>query len=228
MASTLRPIDAIEYAKRFVKDMPLEDVQWRILDDVSKYLWMAAPWRWTLGLVGQILMLNGQQDYTLAVPADFLYPIYAYYGDGTSPNMYLEIEPKLASTVIQQGNPTRLSYEGSNTWRLYPNPVISGTKVINIFYKKIAPVLTPKNIYDQNVLILDDEWFWVYEEGVLWKAYLYADDPRAGSAQMDSRGQWQYSGKRADFESAIQKMREREKLPIFGFQTAPDPKVGVK
>lgn len=227
MAASIRPVDALDYASIFVKGQPVETLQERILDDSSKHLWMAAPWRWTIGTVGTVTLVNGQMDYTLAVPNDFLFPIYAYSADGTTTLQYYDVEPTLPASNTQKGVASRIAYVGSNTWRFYPIPQIpTGTKTVVIMYKKIAPVITIKNSYDAGTLVMDDEWFWVYQEGVLWKAFTYADDTRAGSAQMTSDGKWQYTGKRGEFEAAIQYMREREKLPIFGYQTVPDPKVG--
>ena len=224
MASTIRPIDALDFASDYVKGEPIERQQVRILDDVNKYLWMAAPWRWTIGTVGEITLINGQQDYTLTAPGDMLFPIYAYISDGATTPQYVDIEPKIPSSAIQAGQPTRMSYEGSNNWRFYPVPVITGTKTVVIQYKKVAPVLTASNIYTGGTQVFDDEWFWVYQEGVLWKSYLYADDNRCGSLTF-ADGKVQMSGKRAEFEAAIDYMRQREKLPIFGYQLSPDPKM---
>lgn len=228
MAALLRPVDALDYASVFIKGQPIEVLQERVLDDASKYLWMAAPWRWTIGTVGSITLVDGTMDYTLAPPVDFLYPIYAYFADGSTTPQYIDIEPTLPSTCPQKGQPSRLAYVGSNTWRFYPKPVVTGTKTVVIMYKKVAPTITVQNSYTSGTLVMDDEWFWVYQEIVLWKAFTYADDRRAGDSQMSSDGKWNYSGKRGEAEAAIQYMREREKLPIFGYQTAPDPKVGNK
>jgi len=229
MASTYAPVDALDYATEFIKGMPIERIQARVLDDANKHLWMAAPWRWTLGNTSaNIPLVTDTQDYTLTAPADMLYPLYAYSSDGiTTPN-YIDIEPILPTTEIIKGIPERMAYMGSNTWRFYPKPQVTGSKSVVIQYKKIAPVVTVQNSYTAGTLVMDDEWFWVYQELVLWKAYAYADDTRAGSAQMTSDGKWQYTGKRGEAEAAIQYMREREKLPIFGYQLAPDPKVGNK
>lgn len=229
MAAILSPVSALDYASVFIKGQPIETLQERVLDDASKHLWMAAPWRWTIGTVGAITLVDAQMDYTLTAPTDMLYPIYAYSADGATTPQYYDIEPTLPISNTQKGIATRMAYVGSNTWRFYPIPqVTTPSKTVIIMYKKVAPTITVQNSYTAGTLVMDDEWFWVYQEAVLWKAFTYADDTRAGSAQMTSDGKWQYTGKRGEFEAAVQYMREREKLPIFGYQTSPDPKVGTK
>lgn len=228
MPSTYAPVQALNFCKRYIKNMPFQEVQARVLDRAMKYIWMASPWRWTIGTLNAINIVNGQQDYTLAPPNDFLYPLYAYMSDGVTTPQYFEIEPTFPTNVVISGMPNRLAYVGSNTWRLYPIPYCSGTNQLLIFYKKEAPEITVKNSYTAGVQIFDDEWFWVYENIVLYEAYLYADDQRAGSARITNDGKWELTGALGKMEVSINFMREREKLPIFGFQTAPDPKVAIK
>lgn len=224
MAATKRPVEALEYALKFVKNAPIERVSSDVLDEISKYIWMAAPWRWTVGNVGTITLVNGTQDYTLAEPADMLFPIYAYFADGSTTPQYFSIEPKLPANVVQVGQPDRLSYEGSNNWRFYPKPQV-GTKTVVIQYKKEAPTITVENSYTAGTLVMDDEWFWVFQLGVLWKAQVFADDAKAGQIRFSSDGKLEITGTRGEFEAAIQYMREREKLPIYSYQTVPDLKV---
>jgi len=227
MAATYRPYDALAYAKLFIKNMPLEKLQARILDDANKYIWMAAPWRWTISsLSSTITLVNGQQDYTLAPPANFLKPIYAYIADGTTTKMDLDISPSLPSDVVQKGTPTRMAYMGSNTWRFYPIPVVSGTKEVIIEYKKKSPTITNQTSYTEGYLEMDDEWFWVYEQAVLWKAYWFADDQRGGNTQFDNSGKWAMTQARAELDVSIEMMRQRELLPIYNFQTVPEAKAG--
>jgi hypothetical protein len=66
---------------------------------------------------------------------------------------------------------------------------------------------------------MDDEWFHVYRDGVLWKAYLFGDDQRAGSVQAASNGQISYSGQLAQFMAGITMMRAAE--PMLSIYPAP-------
>lgn len=230
MAATYRPFDALDYAQIFIKNMPLQRLQARILDDANKYLWMAAPWRWTVSsFPSTITLVNGQQDYTLALPTNYLKPIYAYISDGTTTKMDLDISPSLPVDVVQKGTPTRIcNVAGTTTWRFYPIPIVSGTKEVIIEYKKKSPIITNQTSYTEGFLEMDDEWFWVYEQAVLWKAYWYADDSRGGKTQFDNSGKWTMDQARAELEMNIQSMRERELLPIYNFQTVPEAKVGTR
>lgn len=230
--SNYKPTDAFEYAKRYIKNMPLDTVQLRILDAVSKMMWMAAPWRWTLAAMPQITLVASTQDYTLTLPADFLYAESAYVTDQAGGNPRdLSIEPFLPTGGLV-GQPSRIAFTGvpgtanGGTARLFPTPGTqpSPTPRVISTYKKWAPTLTLANINTGGALQFDDEWAFVYESGVLWLAYLYADDARAGTSQYGNNGTFTFSGQRAVFEANLQLMREREKLPIIDPRLIPDPK----
>jgi hypothetical protein len=218
MAATKRPMDAIDYCKRFIKNMPLEQVQIEIMDQVNKIMWMAAPFRWTVGTLSPISLASNTQDYTLAPPADFLYLMNAFISDGTTTPRNLDVEPTLPADVKIIGDPTRISYVGSNTFRVSPKPgtLVAPTQQIISFYKKTSPLLIETNVNTAGSLIFDDEWFWVYCSGVLWMAYLFGDDQRAGGASIDvTNGRYQFTGQRAVFEANMQIMKNRDTLPLW-------------
>src|SRR3954465_11054851 len=73
MAATYAPSDATTFCKVMVKNMPLENVRVQILDDTLKMLWHAAPWRWTIAAFPTVTLAANTQDYTVAIPSDFLY-----------------------------------------------------------------------------------------------------------------------------------------------------------
>jgi hypothetical protein len=220
VASTFTPADALTYAKKMIKDMPVEDVQVRLLDDVSKIMWMAAPWRWTLGVLPDVTLVASTQAYSVALPADFLYTSIAYSVDsaGATPRE-LAVVPLLNTAVGIAGQPTVVAVTGTagttGSMNVSPVPGTQATTTkIHSLYKKSSPEITAESMFDEGTLVFDDEWFWVYEMGVLWMAYMYADDDRAGTAQIDASGRWQYTGYRAMFESGLVQMSEREKLPL--------------
>jgi len=229
MSATIRPVDALEYAKKFIKNMPLEQLQARILDDANKYIWMAAPWRWTVSSISTTIpLVSGTVDYTLSTPTNFLRALNAYISDGSTPNQYLDIAPSLPTTMVQRGVPTRIAYMGSNTWRVYPKPVVPTSQEVVIEYKKKAPVITNQTSYTPGFLEMDDEWFWVYEQAVLYKAYWYADDFQKGGNTQYADGRYSMTAARGELETSIQMMREREPIPIYQFQTVPDLKAGTR
>lgn len=227
MASSIAPIRAFDYSKRSVKNMPLEQVQTRLLDDVAKIMWMAAPWRWTVGTLTAITLTSSTSDYTLAPPADFLYLMSAYISDGLNTPQHLEVVPSIPSNMAISGIPQFISYQGSNTFRISPKPgtlLASPTKTLVCYYKKIAPVISASNAYTATTLVFDDEWFPVFTDGVLWKSYAWGDDQRAGTCTVDSQGRIQFTGQRAVFEAGLAQMRQREPLPIYDHRVGQDQK----
>lgn len=226
-----RPSDAFDYAKVFIKRMPLEDVRVRILDSVHKMIWMAAPWRWTIGALPNLTLLANTQDYTVALPADFMYGVtsFATEANDKAPRP-LAVEPILPLGGLV-GQPSRISFSGTpgtdGTARLLPIPgaVPSPAPIIISQYKKKPTTLTPSSIYTDGILVMDEAWAYVFESGVLWQAYLYADDSRAGTTNYDSRGQYAFTGQRAIFEANLTSMREREKLLTVDVRNVPDVKL---
>jgi hypothetical protein len=221
MASTYRPIEAFDKVKIYIKSMPLDSVGVRVLDQTLKMMWMVAPWRWTISDLPVTTLASDTQDYSLALPSDFLYGYDAYYTDGDDTTRALVIEPALPADLKVIGMPTRIAITGTagstGVLRTAPKPgTLTGTYDIISLYKKISPVFTASNIYTAGTQVIPDEWFWVFEEGALYQAYKYADDQRAGSAQVDPiSGRIQYTGQRAIFEAALLQMIAREKLPLI-------------
>jgi hypothetical protein len=218
MAATKKPIDAFSYAKRYIKNMPLEEVRTAIINRVSYYMWMYAPWRWTIGSTPTITLTANTSDYTMAYPSDWLYAIRATQTDGNNSERPLEIVPSLETNVGFIGNPNSIAYpaaagSASGLVRVSPKPgALTGTQVIVGLYKKIMTPFTNETIFSGS-LPFDDEWFMVFEEGVLWQAYLYADDRRAGEVSIDTQNNIsRFTGQRAIFETALAMMKDREKL----------------
>jgi len=221
MSSTYYPQQAFDYAKRYIKNMPLEQVQVQILDDTNKMMWMHSPWRWSVSTFPDITLINDTSDYTITVPSDFLYIQEAYITDSAGgPTKKLYIEPYLNQGGIK-GNPTRMALTSgtpgaSGNIRFSPQigqvPTIGWTA--KTLYKKQAPIITASNANTVGVQVFDDEWFWVYVSGVLYFAYLFGDDQRAGAAQVDpSSGRVSFTGQRGVFEANLALMKQREKLP---------------
>lgn len=222
MASTYKPIDAIDSAKAMIKGMPIERVQIRVLNDVCSMLWLAAPWRWTVGALEDIELESAEQDYSITMPSDFLYLQSSYISDnaGNIPRI-LNIEPYIVPAG-KVGTPTRIALISTEeeddvitgNFRIAPVPGNIPTGwTVNSLYKKTAPVLKNSNINNAGLLVFDDEWFYVFVSGVLYYAYLFGDDQRAGGAQIDpSSGKVTFSGQRGVFEANILQMKQREKL----------------
>jgi hypothetical protein len=220
MAATHTAQEAFDLAKLFVRKMPVDDatltsVKFNILTNALAMVWMARPWRWTIGSVTNLTIVANQQDYTQAPPGDFLYTQLAYITDGEK-GQVLTVAPALPTTeVIAAGWPTMISYQGSNTWRLFPKPGNQGGSTVNVvqLYKKTAPLIASGNIGSAGALVQDDEWFWVYCECVLYWAFKYGFDTREGAAQftLDER-KAVLGGQHAKAMAAIEEMAQREPL----------------
>lgn len=228
MAGTIPPVQALDYAKVFIKKMPLEQVFLKLTNRVAYMMWMYSPWRWTLGSTPQFTLVAGQQNYAIAYPADWLYAVNAAITNGQLNENDLRIIPTIETTSNLIGNPTSIAYmgnagEGAGLVRIQPVPAqlpVSPPQIINGLYKKTMTRFTARTIYT-GVMPFPDDWYWVFEEGILWAAYLYADDKRAGDATMDPKnGKVNYSGQRAVFEAAMASMRTREPLLLTDPQNA--------
>lgn len=229
MAALKKPIEAFDFAKDFLKSMPLEKVQPAILDDINKMIWMAAPWRWTLGVCSPVTVTKDLADFSLVdPPTDFLYIVRAYIWDGET-MIPLSAESSLPSDTTTKGTPNKIAYISGVTPKFRLHPVMGSVNAsksykLIVWYKKSAPVITKANMNTSGVLVMDDEWFHVYRAGVTWLAYLFGDDERSGSANAATNGQVQFSGMRAIFESGLIQMRMSEPLVSQNFVGMPDPK----
>lgn len=216
MAATYKPIDVFDYVKYLVKNMPLETIQTRLMDDVSKIMWNYAPWRWTIGTFSPITVTATTRDFNVvSPPTDFLYLTKAYLSNGQQ-NLDLKPVAALPATPTIKGTPNYITYLPAGPQvRIYPpfGSLPAGeTWNLQVYYKKQSPVLTKATLSTAGVLLFDDEYFWVYQEGVLYRAYFYADDPRAGTATVNSKGDIQYSGQLGIFMAALAEMRRMEPL----------------
>ncbi len=221
MPSTIPPYAAFDYAKNFIGNADLERLNPRILDDVSKMFWTYAPWRWSLALMPQVTLVSNTQDYTVAVPSDFLYLYDVLQLDGKTTR---HIKPSAifpVTGVTRAGQIDSVALTGT-TLRVDPTPgTIPASPVQKLYgiYKIQSPEINTATMYDAGALLIPDEWFWVFQEGVLWKAMSWAQDPRAGNTEYKS-GNVAYSGQRAVFEAAMLSCANKEKLYLEDIQEA--------
>jgi hypothetical protein len=207
------PNDAMAFAKRFIGRMPVDDaeIKLRILDDAHRKLWTAAPWRWTIGSLDTVQLVNDQQDYVITPAPDVQHVVRSTVHDGQ--NAYeLAIESSIAASTVLKGRPDRVAMAGTNTLRFLPVPkgYTTGPTVISL-YKKHAVAIDGTNVGNvYSTLGIPDDWFWVYQEIVLLRALQFANSPRVGSVAVAANGMVQYSGQYAAVEAAINEMRQKE------------------
>lgn len=214
--ATLAPNVALLYAKAFTKASRLDqaDVAAQLLDDAGKMLWMAAPWSWTLGAAEEITVVAGTQDYTLTVPAeaDFLRAEFARRHDGNR-SEDLAVEAALPADADFSQAPTKFAMftsGGSVVARLWPTPPAGITSTVLATYKKKSPQVTEENRGNVGVLTFPDEFWPVYQELVLFKAYQYLQDGRAGGAQVNNQGSVVYTGQLAIAMAALEAYKRGE------------------
>lgn len=211
------PQDAINYAKRWVGNAPIDDANllYRVLNDAQCQLWMAAPWQWTIGTLEEATVVNGSQDISLVGSyANLLNLLHVNWTDGQS-KKDIQIASTLPSTSSITGTVSQVAYIAGtpNKIRQYPAPAgyATGTK-LNGVYKLTAPVINAGNIATALSTInvgSHDEWFWVFQEIVLLKAYKFIKDPREGTVQVQAQGTV-YTGQHAVVQAAIAAMMAGE------------------
>lgn len=208
------PGDAFSYAKTMVKSMRLDDIKLRILFDALSMVWHAAPWPWTLGEIAEspLTIVAGTTDYTITVPSDFNHLKSVYLTDGANIFSPIAVRGLLPSNSVITGQTLEVSkVAGQTKVRVYPKPpasLPSTAQKLLLFYKKNVPNLTSSDYASTSILSLDDDWFRVYCAAVLYYAYLYADDDRAGSAIYEPKGEsYRFTGQRAVLETELQQMR---------------------
>lgn len=229
MAATFKPVDAFTYAKFMIKNMPLDTVQLAILQSASNRIWMEAPWRWSIANTTPITLSTGDYRHALTFPASFLRFEKCYISDGTTYRPLTIVGSNSITPNLEQF-PTTCSADVTNNFVYFDTefPALASGDSYNFYawYKKIAPLLAT-TMSTNGALIMDDEWFWVYQEAVLYYAYKYADDQRAGGATgaLESSGkiQIQYTGQLGVLQAAIEQMRKSEPMLMAFPETNPNP-----
>lgn len=234
---TKLPIEALAYAKQFVKGMPLERVYVDIVQDAYNYMWFAAPWRWTVGGGLDFPLVANQYEYIFsggsAPPADYLYLAEAKLitNDNSQQLLPLEIVSYLPSTSNLGTNPTKIAelpgaIPGTSvTYRVYPvKQTLQGTNTVVCSYKRKPRAWDAKTIYTTAVEF-PDEWFYVFKSLVLYHAYKFSNDDRAGGATVDpEEGKIVMNGQRGLAEGELLLMKSREKIPVLDQRPVPEIK----
>jgi len=216
------PGDAFSYAKTMVKSMRLDDIKLRILFDSLSLIWHAAPWEWTIGEITEspITVTTSTTQYAITVPSDFSRLEMAILVDDAHLFKPLAIRSYLPAASVKTGETMEIAkVPGSANVRVYPKSpasLPSTAQKIILLYKKTTPNLTASDYASTTILALPDDWFHVYCNAVLYFAYLYADDDRAGGAVVEPTRQGaniRYTGLRGQLEAEIEQMRM--KLPLL-------------
>ncbi len=215
----MTPNDAMAYAKRFLGSIPVDDaaLKYVILNHANLKLWSAAPWRWSVGVLTPVPLVNDQQDYTLATVANMGYILQASLTNGEEKYDVTPVS-SLPSTTVLKGRPSQMSYTKgapNDTIRLLPVPkgYAAPTPSLLMVYKKLPTEIAVGNAGNdlETETGLPKQWHWVYQEIVLGKVMAFANSAKLGSVTFTSDGRAQYSGQLGVIEAAIDEMRKAEK-----------------
>jgi hypothetical protein len=228
--------DAVDICRKFIKDAPTSLIDVRLADYVNSIIYCAYPWRWTLKALTPIVLVDGVQDNALAA-ADASTAAAGLYRlvraritrtDTTPDTSYeLKIAEFLAPETTKHGWPSisMVSYEETaGKLRLLFPPEVSGTVVLQLDgeYQRNPAKITALSA----TLIYPDQYFQVFVEGMLWQAYRYFGDSRAGSIVM-VKGVPQYTGQYGVFMNHLNMMMVAEDAANGDPFRFPDEPLGI-
>jgi hypothetical protein len=217
MAATFTIQDALNYAAFMVSNQPLiSNIGVQIAQDASSTIWTAAPWRWTMGTITGSCV-NGSQSVTIgSLPGDFLRVEKAKISNSIESREVIPVS-WIPTSANLTSFPSFVSVPAAGTTAVFDQnfgPVnLSDSWTLYLWYKKIAPVIGAGNFATAGYLVMDDDWYWVFRHWVLYYAYKYAYDQRAGEAHITVVGdkkQVEYTGELATAKAALETMREAE------------------
>lgn len=208
--------DLTNRIKPLVRNIPVGDDWVMCCDMVNGAMYTAFPWKDSLQNIAATLLplVDGQQDYS--VPTNIFRPTkLSLVRTDVTPNVHHEIDvlddldadpnPRnfmsIRSGALQGGTgqfrlesavavPTGNTIEIQGTFQINPNKVSKLTDIV--FWR--------------------DQYLNVAFAGLLYYAYLLADDERAGSAQTNTRGQIVYTGQYGVFMAALEQMKSSEQF----------------
>lgn len=206
--------DVMNTVKDLTHQIPTTVSQVYVSDKIQSIIWLYYPWRWTLNVVAPITAINGQQDYA-SVPSDF-HKLTAgrILRTDISPNQIqpIKVAGHIEGEVQRQGSINTVqsvSYEPTiNSFRLdIPLQVASPTVyLISLDYQQKPTKVTTL----ATTLAPPDQYFRAQVDGTLWGIYRLADDPRAGTVQINRAGDKEYTEALGTFMDSLETMRRDE------------------
>lgn len=218
------PQTALDFSKEMIKQQPFDRVWSLAAQSALNYIWDAAPWRWTIGTLSPILLTAGLQNFDVVTqPTDLVRLERCFITDDVSTRPVQPVATIPNGTVIT-GPPNFVAYIPGVTAKirfesLYPD-IGTKTPQFQAWYKLDVPLLAAQ-LGVAGVLGMDDCYYNVFQEWVLYYAYRYADDQRAGAAQVQTSAQGRqiaYTGQLGVAQAAIEELRQQE-LVIWTFPT---------
>jgi len=206
--------DVMTTVKDLTHQIPTTVSQIYVCDKVNSIIWLYWPWAWTQNTIPPFTCVDGQQDYAIR-PSDFHKMVAArLFRTDVTPFQaqpikifgHLEVELQRQGSINTiQG----ISYEPTvDKFRLDVPLQVSGTTVyqLSVDYQQLPTKVTAL----ATTLAAYDKYFNVAVDGVLWGIYRLADDPRAGTVQINRAGDKQYTGQLGVFMTSLEEMKRME------------------
>lgn len=234
-AATYCPNDAIALAQSFGHGVPTLVVKANLCDVINSMMWVSYPWSWSVLSFTPINLSNGVQDYN-PTDTNILRPIAArVVRTDITPNEWRELGflQNLAPELSRLGGLDTLKairwIAGSNIIRFDIAIGISGTQTLQFQgeYQAVCPKIDETNL--DVPFRFPDRYYNVFIEGLKWKIYQLADDPRAGTVQYTKNGVMNrvYTGQLGIFMDALFMMARTEDLGTGDQFMFPDSPFGV-
>ena len=200
----------------FVKNIPVTNFDVTSADVINSIIWNAYPWRWSLSALTAITLVDGTQDYSFGGSdlASYLRLVRARITrTDTTPDEYDEIlvmrwlPPDLTKSGFRSISSVAFEQSISKLRLVRAAAVPSGvTLTLNGEYQTLPTKITALSA----TVVFPDTHFHVALSGLLWLAYKFADDDRAGRAQASKGGGVVYTGQLGEFYDNLISMRETE------------------
>lgn len=212
--------DAITFVTANVRGIPLADIDETFADIINTKIWRAFPWSWTLAALTSIALVEDQQDYSMTVgDAAAIMRLTKTWITKTDsdPDQVCDIMPWkwLAPNLAQDVGWPNFSYihheRRSNKLRLEAKVSLATSETLFIDGEYQT---NPTKITDPTTAIVHpDRYFDVIVSGIMWLAFKFANDKRAGSSVVVN-GQVQYTGQLGEFHDSLISMAEAESYGI--------------
>lgn len=211
--STYTYTNVVSQIQPLVKNAPVSSIQIVTADIVNSIVWAAYPWRWSLGSITPVALVDGTQDYT-GIPTDYFRLVRARITrTDTTPDQYNEIivvrnlVPELTKAGFDSLSSVAVDGATSKFRLNCAASVPTGiTLQIDAEYQKLVTKVASMS----TVIVIPDQYMNVVAEGMLWWFYRLLGDTREGGLMTDKRGNSHYSGQMGVFYDALIFMREAE------------------
>lgn len=208
-------------ARQMSHKIPVSTIQAYVADIINSTIWTRFTWTWTLASLTAIALVDGTQDYALAnadTAAFYRFPDWGLriVQTNLTPVEHREITQKshLGVELTMKGGLNSIrnfSYEGAlSKIRLDRAASVSSGTTLQIQGEYQTKPTKITDAMMGTALSFPDHYFGAFVEGVRWKLYELADDPRAGVMKIDEEGRQTYTGQYGSFMTSLFAMQQAE------------------